>query len=172
VNELYADVFAKTYGIELIGLRYFNVFGPRQNPDGAYAAVLPKWTIQILRHEEITINGDGSISRDFTYVENVMQANLLATLFAEPFPESKVFNVACGKRTSLEEVIKMILQAVQIYNSEIIIKKKYCKERAGDIHHSHASIEKIRNQLAYEPCSTIEEGMQRLVFHIANKLKR
>lgn len=159
VNELYADVFAKNYGMELIGLRYFNVFGPRQNPNGAYAAVIPRWINSMLENEVININGDGETSRDFTFVQNVLQANLLAAASASQI-KNEVFNVAVGQNTSLNQLFGLINQALKICNIEYSRNPKYCEFRQSDIPHSLADISKISNLIGYIPTHTILESIK------------
>lgn len=160
VNELYADVFAKSYGINAIGLRYFNVFGPRQDPDGAYAAVIPKWTASILRKEPVYINGDGETSRDFCFVANAVQANILAAVSENPDARSQVFNVALGDRTSLNELYQLIQDALaeQGHLNERI-DPIYRDFRAGDVRHSQADISKAANLIGYAPTHRISQGV-------------
>ena len=155
VNELYADVFAKTYGIETIGLRYFNVFGPKQDPNGAYAAVIPKFINLVLNDEAPIINGDGSISRDFTYIENVVQINIKAML-ASSEGANEVYNVAYGESTSLNTLFELIKT-----NSNSNLEVVYGSERKGDIQHSLADISKAKSLLDYIPEVDIEEGLKK-----------
>ena len=157
VNELYADVFAKTYGIEMIGLRYFNVFGPKQDPNGAYAAVIPKFINLVLNNESPVINGDGSISRDFTYIENVVQINIKA-MMSPSEGANEVYNVACGESTSLTQLIELI-QTIADTEVEVI----YGEKRKGDIEHSLADISKAKSLLDYIPKIDIEEGLKKTV---------
>ncbi|MEH6592461.1 MAG: NAD-dependent epimerase/dehydratase family protein, partial [Halioglobus sp.] len=170
VNELYADVFAKTYGFETIGLRYFNVFGRRQNIAGAYAAVIPKWITSMLQQEDIFINGDGETSRDFCYIDNVIQANILAAT-ADSTVKKEIYNLAVGDRTSLNELYELIRggllhMADQPNNSLLNVgyltraKPEYKDFRAGDVRHSQADISKIQSHLAYQPEYRIGEGIQ------------
>ena len=160
VDELYADNFSKTYGIEVIGLRYFNVFGRRQDPDGAYAAVIPKFVKMLMKHEVPLINGDGTISRDFTYIDNVLQANHLAAVVQDRAALNQVYNVAHGERTSLNQLFKMIRELAGKHDKEILnIEPLYGPARAGDIAHSLASIEKARNLLGYSPGQDVEKGL-------------
>lgn len=168
VNELYADVFAKTYGMECIGLRYFNVFGRRQDPNGAYAAVIPLWVKQMINHESPVINGDGSYSRDFTYVENVVQANEKALLtksedlLAGKEYIAQVFNVAYGGNTSLLQLFDALKENLAKFDAEIAnIKAVFGPNRAGDIPHSQASIEKARKLLNYNPKYDATQGFER-----------
>jgi UDP-N-acetylglucosamine/UDP-N-acetylgalactosamine 4-epimerase len=160
VNELYATNFYKTYGIEVIGLRYFNVFGRRQDPDGAYAAVIPKFVKMLMKHEVPLINGDGSISRDFTYIDNVVQANHLAAVTENASAINQVFNVAHGERTNLTELFFALRNLAGKYDSQILtIEPQYGPDRAGDIMHSLASIEKAKKLLGYSPTHNVIEGL-------------
>lgn len=164
VNELYADVFAKTYGMELIGLRYFNVFGRRQNTRGAYAAVIPLFTKQFINHESPTINGTGENSRDFTYIDNVIQMNELAMLTENPVAINTVYNTAVGDRTNLNELASYIKEYLIEYDAEIKdIKIKYGPNRVGDIPHSLASVDKAKKYLGYQPSHIIKEGLKEAV---------
>lgn len=160
VNELYAGVFSKVYGLESIGLRYFNVFGPRQDPNGAYAAVIPKWTASILNHETVHVNGDGSTSRDFCFVANAVQANLLAATTTNPEAINTIYNVAVGQQTSLNELYNAIAQELIKYGVEIKSDNlKYRDFREGDVKHSLADISKIKTRLGYEPMFTLKDGL-------------
>ena len=158
VNELYADVFANLYGMELIGLRYFNVFGPRQSPNGAYAAVIPLFLKHLFANESPTIHGDGSTSRDFTYIENVLQANCLALFTENSEAVNQVYNVACGESTTLNELLAHLQKSVGSRLEPI-----YRADRLGNIPHSLADISKIQTLLGYKPMVKIEEGLQRTV---------
>ena len=161
VNELYAGNFHDLYGIDTIGLRYFNVFGRRQDPFGAYAAVIPKFVIALLKHEAPVINGDGSYSRDFTYVDNVIQANLRAMSVQDPAALNQVYNVAFGERTTLNELYAALRTNLAKFDSAIAaIEPKYGPNRAGDIPHSLASIEKARTLLGYAPEFSAAAGLQ------------
>jgi UDP-N-acetylglucosamine 4-epimerase len=161
VNELYADVFSKTYGIELIGLRYFNVFGRRQDPFGAYAAVIPKFAIELINHRSPVINGDGSYSRDFTYIDNVVQANQLAAVGDHPEAANTVYNVAFGGRTTLVELYDALRSALAEYDPEIgNIEAIFGDNRTGDIPHSLADISKARTLLGYDPQFDIRSGLK------------
>jgi UDP-N-acetylglucosamine 4-epimerase len=163
-DELFATNFAATYGIDIIGLRYFNVFGRRQDPDGAYAAVIPKFVKLLMNHEAPVINGDGSNSRDFTYIDNVLQANHLAAIINDTSALNQVYNVAHGERTSLNQLFKYIQEFAGRYDSEILkIKPEYGPERAGDIPHSQASIEKAKKLLGYKPTHNVIEGLEKAV---------
>jgi UDP-N-acetylglucosamine 4-epimerase len=159
VNELYADVFAKVYGFNSIGLRYFNVFGPRQNPNGAYAAVIPRWITALLNGSDVCINGDGETSRDFTYVENVVQANILAAFYEKKDISSNIYNIAYGERSTLNELIKFIKISLNNFNIEPKSEIKYLKFRDGDINHSQASIIKAINAFGYHPKFSLIDGI-------------
>ena len=164
VGELYADVFAKNYGIEYIGLRYFNVFGRRQDPQGAYAAVIPKFISQLLNHEAPIINGDGSFSRDFTYIDNVVELNIQALLTQNKSAINQIYNVACGEATSLNSLFTMLRDEMEVLDQGVkAIEPIYEKIRVGDIPHSLASIEKAKQLLHYAPETSVEEGIKRTV---------
>jgi UDP-N-acetylglucosamine 4-epimerase len=164
VNELYADIFSKTYGIETIGLRYFNVFGRKQDPNGAYAAVIPKFVMQFMKHESPIINGDGNYSRDFTYIDNVIQMNELAMLTQNPEAINAVFNTAFGDRTTLNDLIKNLQAELSEFDSKIAeVKIIYGPNRAGDIPHSLASIDKAKRLLGYSPKFSMQEGLKESV---------
>jgi UDP-N-acetylglucosamine 4-epimerase len=164
VDELFADNFSKNYGIDVIGLRYFNVFGRRQDPDGAYAAVIPKFVKTLMKHEIPLINGDGSVSRDFTYIDNVVQANHLASVVQNREALNQVYNVAHGERTSLNQLYAIIRNLAAGFDSDILtIDPVYGPSRAGDIPHSLASIEKAKKLLYYSPTFTVEEGLKEAV---------
>jgi UDP-N-acetylglucosamine 4-epimerase len=164
VNELYADIFSKTYGIETIGLRYFNVFGRKQDPNGAYAAVIPKFVMQFMKHESPVINGDGNFSRDFTYIDNVIQMNELAMTTNNPEAVNTVFNTAFGDRTTLNDLIKNLQFELSQFDSKIAeVKIIYGPNRAGDIPHSLASIDKAKNKLGYNPQFSLQQGLKEAV---------
>jgi UDP-N-acetylglucosamine 4-epimerase len=164
VDELFAANFARTYDIEVIGLRYFNVFGRRQDPEGAYAAVIPKFVKLLMEHQAPVINGDGTYSRDFTYVDNVIQANHLAALVSRKEAVNQVYNVAHGERTTLNRLYEIIRDMAGRYDSEILeINPVYGPERAGDIPHSQASIDKAKSLLGYAPELNVVEGLQKAV---------
>jgi UDP-N-acetylglucosamine 4-epimerase len=164
VDELYGANFSKTYGIDVIGLRYFNVFGRRQDPDGAYAAVIPKFLKMLRNHESPVINGDGSYSRDFTYVDNVIQANHLSAIVSNKEALNQVYNVAYGERTTLNQLYDYIRKIAGRYDSEILkIDITYGPERAGDIPHSLASIAKAKRLLGYSPTHSVSEGLEEAV---------
>lgn len=161
VNELYADVFYKTYGIDTIGLRYFNVFGRRQDPNGAYAAAIPKFVMQLMKYESPVINGDGSHSRDFTYIDNVIQANLLALSTENKEALNRVYNVAYGERTTLNDLIQSLIKHLSTYDAKIAdVKINHGPTRIGDIPHSLASIDKARKYLNYNPLYSLDEGLK------------
>jgi UDP-N-acetylglucosamine/UDP-N-acetylgalactosamine 4-epimerase len=164
VDELFASNFASTYGIEVIGLRYFNVFGRRQDPDGAYAAVIPKFIKMLMKHEVPVINGDGSVSRDFTYIDNVIQANHLAALVLDKTALNQVYNVAYGERTTLNQLFSYIRNMSARYDKEISkIEPHFADPRAGDIAHSLASIEKAKMFLGYSPDLSVGDGLEETV---------
>ena len=159
VNELYCDVFARSYGFRGIGLRYFNVFGPRQDPDGAYAAVIPKWTAAIIKGETLAINGDGETSRDFCYIDNVVQMNILAAL-APDEARGEVYNVACNQRTTLNELKELLYEALHAIDDSLPAPRvEYRDFRAGDVRHSLADIGKAGSKLGYEPRYRIRDGL-------------
>jgi UDP-N-acetylglucosamine 4-epimerase len=161
VNELYADVFAKTYGLEYVGLRYFNVFGKRQTPNGAYAAVIPKFVAQFIQGESPTINGDGSFSRDFTYIKNVIHMNERAILTENKEAINQIYNTAFGETTTLNELIEILKKELSNFDSKIKeVKIVYGPERAGDIPHSLASIDKAKQLLVYKPEYSIKDGLK------------
>lgn len=161
VNELYADVFARTYGLESIGLRYFNVFGKRQDPEGAYAAVIPKWIDALTRNESVYINGDGGTSRDFCYIENVVQANLLAAMTDNPVAVNQIYNVAVGESTSLNQLYETLREIlINQYPLLANVRPIYRDFRAGDIRHSLADISKANNLLGYLPKYGVEQGLK------------
>ena len=160
VNELYAEVFARTYGFKTIGLRYFNVFGKRQDPNGAYAAVIPKWTAAMIASDDVFINGDGETSRDFCFIENTVQANILAATTQNDEAKNQVYNVAVGDRTTLNGLFNAIKAALNengvIYTKEPV----YRKFRTGDVRHSQASVNKIQNLLDYRATHKIKQGIE------------
>ena len=172
VNELYADVFSKTFGIETIGLRYFNVFGRNQDPNGAYAAVIPKFVAQFLNHKSPVINGDGEFSRDFTYIDNVIQMNELAMLTENPEAINTVYNTAFGERTTLNELVNALKEFLSEYDYEIAnVPIIYGENRVGDIPHSLASIEKASKLLNYQPKFSMREGLKEAVKWYWNNLQ-
>jgi len=172
VNELYAEIFSRIYGIETIGLRYFNVFGKSQDPCGDYAAVIPKFASSMIKHEAPTINGDGSYSRDFTYIENVVQANQLAALVTAPEAINTVYNIAYGERTTLNELYVELQNNLTKFDPEIAnIHPNYGPERAGDIPHSLACIDKARKLLGYDPQYNLDEGLREATEWYFNNLK-
>jgi UDP-N-acetylglucosamine 4-epimerase len=160
VNELYADVFGRCYGMPTIGLRYFNVFGPRQDPDGAYAAVIPKWFGSLLRNQDIFINGDGETSRDFCFIDNVVQMNLLAATTDNSEAVNQVYNVAVGDRTTLNQLYGWILEQVAVIHPEkAAVEPIYRDFRAGDVRHSQADVVKAKSMLGYAPTHSIQQGL-------------
>lgn len=164
VNELYADVFAKTYDISTIGLRYFNVFGRKQDPNGAYAAVIPKFVMQLMQHESPIINGDGSFSRDFTYIDNVIEMNVRAMQATDQNALNTVYNVAYGERTNLNELVDLLKTYLGEYDAEIQnIQVTYGPNRKGDVPHSLASIEKAKSRLGYNPKYDMKSGLKQAV---------
>lgn len=160
VNELYANVYARTYDFKSIGLRYFNVFGPRQDPNGAYAAVIPKWTASMLGNEEVFINGDGETSRDFCFIENTVQINILAAT-AHESSKAQVYNVAVGDRTTLNELHSNIRNSLALNGIENQSNPTYRNFREGDVRHSQADISKARKKLGYEPEFNIKQGIEK-----------
>ncbi len=158
VNELYADVFARSYGFHCIGLRYFNVFGKRQDPDGAYAAVIPKWTASLLKNETVFINGDGETSRDFCYIANTVQMNILAAT-APAEAKNQVYNVAVGDRTTLNELFSAITTALSTCGQVVATEPEYRDFRSGDVRHSQADISKAERLLGYQPQYRIGQGI-------------
>ncbi len=161
VNELYADVYARAYGVQVIGLRYFNVFGPRQDPEGPYAAVIPRWAARMLRGQACTINGDGLTSRDFCYVSNVVQANLRAALVNDAAAVNEVYNVAVGQRTTLLELHTLLGGALAMIDPTLRVKPPEMGAfRSGDVRHSQADISKARALLGYEPTIDVRTGLQ------------
>ena len=173
VNELYADVFAKTYGMEIIGLRYFNVFGRRQTPNGAYAAVIPKFIGQFLNGEAPVINGDGNYSRDFTYIDNVLEMNHLAMTTQNAEAVNQVYNTAVGDRITIKQMTETIQSGLTDYDSKIQeIDIKFGPTRAGDVPHSQASIEKAKKLLGYQPTHNFKQGLTAsLAWYYKNLIK-
>ncbi len=164
VNELYADVFARTYGMEYIGLRYFNVFGRRQDPFGAYAAVIPLFVKKLMAHESPTINGDGEYSRDFTYIDNVIQMNMRALTTTCPEAVNQIYNTAFGERTTLNQLVDFLKEALAAYDPAIaLIEPVYGLNRAGDIPHSLACVDKARRLLGYAPEFSMKDGLKEAV---------
>lgn len=171
VNELYADVFAKTYGMECIGLRYFNVFGRRQDPNGAYAAVIPLFVKKLMNHESPVINGDGEYSRDFTYIDNVIQMNLHAMETTNPEAVNQVYNTAYGERTTLNQLVAYLKEYLSEYDSEIAnVEVLHGPNRAGDIPHSLANIDKAKKLLGYNPKFSMKQGLKEAVKWYWNNL--
>ena len=164
VNELYADIFSKTYGLETIGLRYFNVFGRKQDPNGAYAAVIPKFVNQLMKGESPVINGDGNFSRDFTYIDNVIQANLLSLETTNKKAINTVYNVAYGDRNTLNDLMKYLKEYLSEFDSKISnVEVIYGPTRPGDIPNSHASIAKAKDNLNYNPEFSLQQGLREAV---------
>lgn len=164
VNELYADIFSKTYGLETIGLRYFNVFGRKQDPNGAYAAVIPKFVMQLMKYESPVINGDGSYSRDFTYIDNVIEMNIKAIASKNMDAINTVYNTAFGERTDLNELVSLLKEYLSNFDVKIAdVTIKYGPKRQGDVPHSLASIEKAKKQLEYNPQYDIKKGLKEAV---------
>ncbi len=170
VNELYANVFGRTYGMESIGLRYFNVFGPRQDPNGAYAAVIPQWVAALIRNQPLRINGDGETSRDFCYIDNVVQANLLAAM-APPEAANQVYNVALNARTSLNQLYAMMRDILRARFPHLETHQpEYGDFRRGDVRHSQADIGKAATLLGYAPTHRIDEGLRQAMDWYVNDL--
>ena len=164
VDELYADVFARTYGFEYIGLRYFNVFGRRQDPHGAYAAVIPLFVKRLMAHESPMINGDGEYSRDFTYVDNVIQMNVLALETMNPEAVNQIYNTAYGERTTLNDLVKYLKEYLSEFDAEIAkVEAVHGPYRAGDIPHSLANVDKAKRLLGYNPRYSMREGLKEAV---------
>lgn len=161
VNELYADVFARCYGTESIGLRYFNIFGPRQDPNGAYAAVIPQWVAALIKNQTLYINGDGETSRDFCFIDNVVQANLLAALADRPEASNQIYNVALNERTSLNQLYEMMRSLLLTQFPHLQDHRpQYVNFREGDVRHSQADISKAGKLLGFEPTHRIDEGLK------------
>lgn len=172
VNELYAEIFSRTYGLETIGLRYFNVFGRKQDPNGAYAAVIPKFVMQLMAHESPVINGDGNYSRDFTYIDNVIQMNERAMTTQNPEAINTVYNTAFGDRTTLNDLVGFLKEYLAAFDSKIAdVPVIHGPNRAGDIPHSLASIEKGKRLLGYEPQFSMQEGLREAVAWYWENLK-
>ena len=164
VNELYAEIFSRTYGIETIGLRYFNVFGRKQDPQGAYAAVIPKFVMQLMNHESPVINGDGNYSRDFTYIDNVIKMNELAMTTDNPQATNTVYNTAYGEQSTLNDLVGLLKEFLSVYDSQIAdVEIIYGPNRPGDIPHSLASIEKAKTLLGYDPDFSFRNGLEQAV---------
>lgn len=170
VNELYADVFARSYGFEAVGLRYFNVFGRRQDPDGAYAAVVPKWTAAMIDGDDVVVNGDGETSRDFCYIDNAVQANILAATADDVSARNQVYNVAVGGRTTLNSLFELVRSALMesgVSYQKIPVYKDF---RSGDVRHSQADIGKASSLLGYDPQYTVEQGIREAMpWYVSNQ---
>jgi UDP-N-acetylglucosamine 4-epimerase len=172
VNELYADIFSKTYGLETMGLRYFNVFGRKQDPNGAYAAVIPKFVMQLMQYESPVINGDGSFSRDFTYIDNVLEMNIRSMVADKADAVNTVYNVAYGERTDLNELVGLLKEYLSAFDKKIAeVSAIYGPTRQGDVPHSLASIEKAKRLLGYNPQFDIKTGLKEAVNWYWNNLK-
>lgn len=172
VNELYADIFSKTYGLETIGLRYFNVFGRKQDPNGAYAAVIPKFVMQLMKYESPVINGDGTYSRDFTYIDNVIQMNLRAIISNNKEALNTVYNVAYGERTDLNELVGLLKEYLSVYDPKIKeVSVIHGPNRQGDVPHSLASVDKAKKLLGYDPKYDIKSGLKEAVQWYWSNLK-
>ena len=172
VNELYADVFGRCYGFNTIGLRYFNVFGPRQDPDGAYAAVIPKWIASLIKGEPVYINGDGETSRDFCFIANVVQANLLAAQVVKVDILNQVYNIAVGEKITLNRLFNLIKIRLKNLNFLISENVDFRAFRLGDVQHSQADIDKARKLLGYFPVNRLTEGLSfTILWHIKKNLK-
>ncbi len=173
VNELYADVFARCYGMETVGLRYFNIFGPRQDPDGAYAAVIPKWIAAMIKNELLIVNGDGETSRDFCYVENAVQANILSATTTNKDAVNEVYNVAVNERTTLNQLFNMQRELlVKRFSHLENYRPVYQDFRAGDVRHSQADISKAQRRLGYAPSHRINDGLKTAMDWYVNDLTR
>ncbi|HKI70608.1 MAG TPA: NAD-dependent epimerase/dehydratase family protein, partial [Verrucomicrobiae bacterium] len=160
MNEIYAATFACAYGFQSVGLRYFNVFGPRQDPEGAYAAVIPKWIAALARRELVFINGDGETSRDFCHVDNVVQANLLAAATNNPEAVNQIYNIAVGERTTLNELFQFLKDGLRERDSSLPEQKPTYREfRSGDVRHSLADISKAKRLLSYAPTRRVQDGI-------------
>ena len=171
VDELYADVFARTYGIEYIGLRYFNVFGRRQDPHGAYAAVIPLFVKQFMNHEAPNINGDGEYSRDFTYIDNVIQMNMLALTTTNEEALNQIYNTAFGERTTLNQLVGYLREYLGEFDEQIKhIEPTHGPNRVGDIPHSLACVDKAKNLLSYNPKFSMRDGLKEAVKWYWNNL--
>jgi len=172
VNELYAEIFSRTYGLETVGLRYFNVFGRKQDPNGAYAAVIPKFVMQLMAHESPVINGDGNYSRDFTYIDNVIQMNERAMLTQNPEAINTVYNTAFGDRTTLNDLVGFLKEYLAAFDAKIAdVPVVHGPNRAGDIPHSLASIDKAKRLLGYEPQFSMQDGLREAVAWYWENLK-
>lgn len=172
VNEIYADVFHKVYGIDTIGLRYFNVFGRRQDPNGAYAAVIPKFVMQFMKYESPVINGDGTFSRDFTYIDNVVQMNLLAITTENPKAINQVYNTAVGDRTTIKDMAVQLRELLSAHDSKIAnVEILHGPNRKGDVPHSLASVDKAINNLNYKPSHSFKDGLKEAVEWYWDNLK-
>jgi UDP-N-acetylglucosamine 4-epimerase len=173
MNEIYADVFSRAYNFAFVALRYFNVFGPRQDPEGAYAAVIPKWIAALLTREPIFINGDGETSRDFCYIENVVEANLLAATATEKAAINQTYNIAIGQQTSLNELLELLKRKLKAHDPAVLEQKPIYRDfRPGDVRHSLADITKARRLLGYEPEYPIGRGLEMAMDWYRAQIKR
>ena len=170
MNEIYAGVFGRCYGLQTVGLRYFNVFGPRQDPDGAYAAVIPKWTAAMIQGEDVFINGDGETSRDFCYVANTVQANILAATASSPKVRNQIYNVAVGDRSTLNTLFELIKDVLATLGVESMPQVKYRDFRSGDVRHSQANINKAKKNLGFEPTHTLFDGLSEAIPWYMNQI--
>ena len=172
MNEIYADTFGRCYGLETVGLRYFNVFGPRQDPDGAYAAVIPKWIAAMLRDETVYINGDGETARDFCYIDNVVQANLLAATARDPEAVGQVYNVAVGEQTTLNELHALLAELLALRDPEFTPARPVYRDfRPGDVRFSRADIGKANRLLSFRPTYRIREGLEEALDWYISRLR-
>ena len=171
IDEIYAGVYARSYGYRATGLRYFNVFGPRQDPDGAYAAVIPKWTAAMLADSQVTINGDGETSRDFCYIANAVQANLLAAL-APDEAQGEIYNVAVGERTTLNQLFALLRDGLAEHQVHYDRDPAYAEFRPGDARHSQADIAKARDRLGYRPAFDVEAGLRAALPYYLDRARR
>ena len=171
VNELYAEVYAGTYGFDTIGLRYFNVFGPRQDPESVYAAVIPKWIVAMIENREIRIYGDGQSSRDFCFVDNCVQMNILAAVAAER-SKNQVYNVSFGDRNSLQDIFIVLKENLAQYGVGYTKQPIYCESRTGDVRHSQANISKAQSELGYLPIYRFEDGLKTSILWYKEMLKK
>lgn len=172
-NELYASVFSRLYGMEIIGLRYFNVFGRKQSPEGAYAAAIPKFIKAFLNHESPVIHGDGTQSRDFTYIDNVIQANILAATTTNPAALNQVYNIAAGNQIDLNQLIDILKKLLSEFDAEIKnVPVKHGEERSGDVKYSLASVDKAKKLLGYDPFTDVEAGLKEAIGWYVENLRR
>jgi UDP-N-acetylglucosamine 4-epimerase len=172
MNEIYADVFGRCYGLETIGLRYFNVFGPRQDPDGAYAAVIPKWIAAMLRDEPVYINGDGETARDFCFIDNVVQMNLLAATVEDTAAVGEVYNVAVGDSTTLNELHELLAKGLGERDADFVAGRAVYRDfRPGDVRFSRADISKAQRLLGFRPTHRVREGLEQALDWYISRLR-